>query len=61
MKILICNKISDVNTSDLDINEIEDYLILLEHSSWNDFGYKVTFNLYIMNMIVSNTTKKLDN
>ena len=43
MKILICNRVSDVNTSDLDINEIEDYLILLEHSSWNDFGYTVTF------------------
>ncbi len=51
MKILICNRVSDVNTSDLDINEIEDYLILLEHSSWNDFGYTVTFNLYIMNMV----------
>lgn len=59
MKILICNKISDVNTSDLDINEIEDYLILLEHSSWNDFGYKVTFNLYIMNMIGLVTQRKI--
>lgn len=59
MKILICNKISDVNTSDLDINEIEDYLILLEHSSWNDFGYKVTFNLYIMNMIGLATQRKI--
>jgi len=59
MNILICNKISDVNTSDLDINEIEDYLILLEHSSWNDFGYTVTFNLYIMNMIGFATQKKI--
>ncbi|MGQ1451753.1 hypothetical protein ACT4VZ_20335 (plasmid) [Acinetobacter baumannii] len=59
MKICICNKISDVNTSVLDINEIEDYLILLEHSSWNDFSYTVTFNLYIMNMIGLATQRKI--
>lgn len=59
MKFLICNKISDVNTSDLEINLIEDYLVLLEHSPWNDLGYTVTFNLYIMNMIGLATQQKI--
>lgn len=59
MKILICNRVSDVNTSELNIDEIEDYLILLEHSSWDDFGFKVTFNLYIMNMMGLATQRKI--
>lgn len=50
MKILICDNIGSIDTQALDRQSIGDYLIILEKNSWDDFQYKVTFDLFIMNM-----------
>lgn len=50
MKILFCDSVSFIDTKNLDLQAIQDYLIILEKDSWDDFGYKVTFNLFIQNV-----------
>lgn len=59
MKILICENIGSIDTQALDRQSIGNYLIILEKNSWDDFQYKVTFDLFIMNMSDFSTQRKI--